>query len=737
MFKKYPHLFLCSLAGIFAVFPLVAVADTGVIEGTIQTILFTIVVAFFGTLVRIASYLLDFGINTFVIGFGDAFLWSGVGVAVNNVWVIIRDFVNLGFIFGFVYIGFKMILSSSDSNTRRWLVNIILAALLVNFSLFATKFVIDMSNQLAAQIATNAFVSGQTVNAKTGLIQVNTSYEFMQRMGLNTLLGLTEPNGWGYIFGSAIMFMVAAFVFAAGGILLIVRFAVLNLFMVLSPLMFLGWVLPPLGDTMKKYWSGFFGRAFFAPVYLLFLYFSLQIISGLQRSIGNDGQAFGNSNWSAFQRVDPTRGALSGDLGTIPFFILICIFLAASLWAANKIGADLGGQAIGIGRSLATRVRKTAVNNSAGFAARGVNRLSAKALGGYENLDARLSTSRTGRYVRGAATLATLGALSDKNVKGALGAGQKVRIDGSETADEVDKMKQDRQKLQNKTNDQLDRSRDFAVNHEIVNDVNGVHSAQAKEDARNKLAQVIKNMSDDELKDLGLDTLNGENVARHLSDAQIKMLKESGLYSNTDIKTLKTSRDEATFSQTDRVLKDVNASAGDLDTAFESLAKTIKGLSEERLQNMSFDRLKETRFAANLSESQMESLQKSGNFTPQQMQEIRSARESGISATVGGTATQSYTNNNQNLADKQKERLFSRSSDDIGKLPVAAFSDPGAFKYITPAMVESRIKNGISLPDKTRIRQALADHLQQNPGSQQMWTKWRNSNSAFAAQFFS
>lgn len=300
-----------------------------------------------GMFVSAGGIVFDFAINSFVIGFADYYTNSGVGFAVDRTWVTIRDFVNLFFIFGLVYIGFKMILDSDDSNTRRWLVNLIIAALLINFSLFITKFVIDFSNQICTQIAISGFGAELTGESATGipnsLYEVDISTKVLDLMGITSYFGVKVGTyngyGWGYIFGTTIMFLVTAFVFFAGAFMLIIRFAVLNLFMVLSPFMFIGWILPPLASQTSKYWDAFLKRAFFAPVYFLFLYFSLEIMKAFATSLpdvrgGNSGNMFNQGNAGA--AIDATQS-------TLPFFILICIFLIASIVIAQKIGADAAG----------------------------------------------------------------------------------------------------------------------------------------------------------------------------------------------------------------------------------------------------------------------------------------------------------------------------------------------------------------------------------------------------------
>ena len=387
------------------------------IGDAILEVLYIFVVSVFGMFVWFGAVLLNFGINQFVIGFGDVYNNSGIGVAVNNTWVIIRDFVNLGFIFGLVYIGLRMILDSNNANTRRWLANLIIAALLVNFSLFATKFVIDVSNKLATEIACAGLSYPQGKNTKpadkTGCglnggsdYRIDVGGALMARMGLTTIF--SEPDdalpsdlSFGYIFGTAILFLVAAFVFASGGILLFIRFAVLNLYLVFSAAMFLSWVIPGIQDTMNSYWKGFLKRAFFAPIYLLMLYFSFKIIDGLQISIrgtgdGDTGTSFASPNWSkTLATASEANDPAGATLGTLPFFVLICIFMIASLVVAQKLGADGAGKAVSIGKNLGNKLTRSTANATKRVAGGATFGLAARGLQGTVGLGAnQLSNNR-------------------------------------------------------------------------------------------------------------------------------------------------------------------------------------------------------------------------------------------------------------------------------------------------------------------------------------------------------
>ncbi|USN89147.1 MAG: hypothetical protein H6780_01875 [Candidatus Nomurabacteria bacterium] len=347
-----------------------------------QQALWSLVVGFFGRLVGLAGLALDWGVNEYVVGFGTNFLTSGIGGAVDILWVAVRDIFNITFIFGLVFIGLKMILNSDDPGTRRWLVSLIMAALLVNFSLYITKTVVDFSNIMATQIA-----KGFPKDASTGDLTV--SLGFMDTFGIQNILSTgdsampkteTDGAGYAYIFGAMILFIVTAFVFAAGAIMLFIRYAALCLYMVLSPLMFLSWVFPQMSSITSKYWHGFLGRSFFAPIYLLLVYFSIYLLNAWAKVMSVNGQ---KPNYpETFSGMG--SATLTNFGSTLPPFMLACIFMIAAVVVANKMGADGASTMIGFGKNLqgraqrslqraAIRTTKSAAANTAG---RGARRLS-------------------------------------------------------------------------------------------------------------------------------------------------------------------------------------------------------------------------------------------------------------------------------------------------------------------------------------------------------------------------
>lgn len=305
-----------------------------------ESILWTFVNGFFGLLVWIAGTLLNIAVGEFVVGFGKMFTSQGLGFAVDHLWGLVRDIFNLAFIFGLVYIGFKLILRTGESSAKSALVSIILAALLVNFSLFFAKAIVDFSNIAAAQIAHGFYdgvpgeykVSDKFMNVLglSGVWSAGSSGNFLENMATG------KGNGLGYIFGTMILFIITAFVFFAGALLLLIRFVVLNFYLILSPLMFLGWVFPNLKSHAQDYWTGFLNQAFLAPVYLLMLYFAYYILKEFQNLTAT------NKDYAViFSGNDPGQ-----NINIIPFFVITCVFLLAAVSVAKKMSQKTAVSAV-------------------------------------------------------------------------------------------------------------------------------------------------------------------------------------------------------------------------------------------------------------------------------------------------------------------------------------------------------------------------------------------------------
>lgn len=503
----------------------------------IERILWSIVNGFFGVLVWLSGMLLNTAVTDYVVGFGNKFIDTGLGFAVNNLWTTVRDIFNLTFIFGLVYIGFKMILDSSDSNARKMLVHIILAALLVNFSLFFTKFIVDFSNIAATQIA-SSFNTGGTGNYLV-------ADKFMNELGLSKIWGdninlnnLASGNGNGltYIFMTMIVFIVTAFVFFAGALLLMIRFVVLNLYMILSPVMFLGWVFPGMASYSQMWWSGFLGRAFFAPAYLLMLYFAATILT--------EFAALGNSSGLGAIFLD-ANVAKDEFVNSVPYFVMMCIFLIASIVVGQKMGADGANMAISFGKNMVGRARNSLVRGStqilvktgaaAAYLPAAGARMALNASG--NSLQKKLNALQTENSRLG--KLASTNA-ADRFLRGTTDSMKNAELGTGTTNQKEREYKQSTQARASQTQGENARKDNFdKINDTLANPISTTAELNT---AIDDLAKVIKQMSSIEKERLGFDKLNTQNIATQLTDSDIENFEKTGKFSAQQIQDIKNTR---------------------------------------------------------------------------------------------------------------------------------------------------------------------------------------------------
>ena len=100
-------------------------------------------------IVGIAGGMFNFVIEMFVFNFAT-YLGNIDGVLI--AWGVIRDIANIMLVFGFIFIGINTLLGNEKFGANKLLPQLLLAAVLLNFSLYVTQVVIDTSNAVTAGI---------------------------------------------------------------------------------------------------------------------------------------------------------------------------------------------------------------------------------------------------------------------------------------------------------------------------------------------------------------------------------------------------------------------------------------------------------------------------------------------------------------------------------------------------------------------------------------------------------
>jgi len=260
--------------------------------------------------------------------------------AIDSLWQILRDLGNIIFIFLILYAAISTILGSNEHSVRKLLPRIIVVALLVNFSLFVTQIVIDTSNVFALQIYENISVSGVGDGSS-----VNISNAIAGQLNLSTIMGDSATEWFSGDFengrvavlraiGTAVV-GILGFIFLAFAALITIRFFVLILVMIASPIAFIAFALPDVefGETWMNY---LISQSFFAPAMMLMLYLTLYL-----------GKSMKSSGAFADGDISKAISEPSGNIDILIFYALMVGMLLASLIVARRIGAVGADKAIG------------------------------------------------------------------------------------------------------------------------------------------------------------------------------------------------------------------------------------------------------------------------------------------------------------------------------------------------------------------------------------------------------
>lgn len=266
--------------------------------------------------------------------------------AIETGWKIFRDLINILFIFGLLYVSIITILKGWGESSKKMLGNIIMAAVLINFSWFFTATLIDASNILTIKIYDSMETCSATV-ANMAIEEKGLSNCFMEALNLQTAYNegsLVNTDGetlgpldvFTYYMIAGTFILIAAVVFFATGVVILTRFITLIILLITSPVMFLGMIIPNFKKMSSDWFSKLSSALISLPVMFTFIYVTYKMLleTNILSTIGI------NPNGS-FQAVISTG---VNHFGVIINFIVIIGFLIASIIVSQKAGA-IGGSA--------------------------------------------------------------------------------------------------------------------------------------------------------------------------------------------------------------------------------------------------------------------------------------------------------------------------------------------------------------------------------------------------------
>jgi hypothetical protein len=623
-----------------------------------------ITVSVFGGLAAVAGYALDRTIEWFIVDFGEMYNQNGLGAVADSVWETVRDIFNLTFIFGLVYIGFQIILGTNDSAAKRTIPLLIIAALLVNFSLFIVKFIVDFANLAAVQIYNLFQASNDSSNPASSVVgfltdgDVSIALAFLNLMGVTSLLGY-QPNGDSpliFFFGTIIVFLVLTYVFLAGAVMISVRFVALIFYIIFSPIMFLGWVFPGLDSYTKQFWKGLINQAFFAPAFLFMLYISFRLIQGYNFAgrTGTEVHTLGET--VAGQSVTASLAAI------VPFFILTVIFLLASVIVARKMASS--------GSEMVMKANNWGIGKAKAFATGAAGGFGASAYLGYKGIDkAANSNSR----LLGARALAQ-GVSKYTGARDALEKSYKGSYIGSSA---TARDKRSTEMAVRKSQSNLSRT----LSSEPKDAAGQIKFEQAVTDA--STSQIIK-----ELEKYTPESKEYERIVRALSPSQVSKIYEAKDDEFSPTQKAKFGSVRAEMVKQKLTSAPIGSASGTTGPKLELAIE--RDASADDLKHLGLDTLRKN--AAYITASKMDDLKT--KLSPTEWAILNNERKEKLKA----------------IFDDKPESVFKtvdgkrKKDKDIAKLPGAILSDPDAAQYLNSNVLNAILNDdALNASDREKI----------------------------------
>ncbi len=294
------------------------------------------------SLVALSGNLFDLSVEYSILKIST---YTGILESINTVWATVRDIFNITFIFVLLWLSIKTIIGIAGINTKKMLASVVIAALLINFSLFITRVIIDAGNYVAVAVYNQVLNDVPSINGKKHI-----SSSIMDGLKLSTLYKTTDKTTESPTDSNSVIFMVikiilafiVAWVFFMASFLFVGRIVTFFILMSLAPIGFVGDIIPYLKPHAKKWWDTLFDQSLVAPVFLIFMLILVKI-----------------SSTGSFLIDGATSTAI--PVGTYFNFAVIVALMITAVKVTKKLSGEVGGTltsfgvgVVGAGIGLAT-----------------------------------------------------------------------------------------------------------------------------------------------------------------------------------------------------------------------------------------------------------------------------------------------------------------------------------------------------------------------------------------------
>jgi len=309
-------------------------------------------------------------------------------------WVILRDTFDVFFIFILLYISIQTIIKGAAANAKKMLASVVMAALLINFSFMITSVAIDAGNIFTLAI----YNKGATVTKNNGTV----TSQIMDSLDIQSLEDITEKKAGStkpalskaslgltvLLIFKIILISFVLWAFSKILALLVARTVVLFLLLALSPIGFVGNVIPKMGEYSKKWGDALINQTLVGPVFAFLLTVVLALIGSFEFS--NIADVLGT-------KVGGGETNTEALVGLVFNLAIVIGFLIATVNITKKLSGEIGAFATGLGAKMLGGVAGLAIGGVGGFALRNTLGRGAAALANSEKFKGAAANSAVGR----------------------------------------------------------------------------------------------------------------------------------------------------------------------------------------------------------------------------------------------------------------------------------------------------------------------------------------------------
>lgn len=267
-------------------------------------------------------------------------------------WKSTRDLANMFFIFILLFVAIATILQLSSYGAKSLLAKLVVVALLINFSLFISRVIIDSGNITAMFFYDAIAMKGVSVPG------VHISGIELKSLSAGLVNGVNPQNfaspglfeKWAkdgqhlgemfvaFLLGTGVN-LVMAWALITIAFLFVARVAILWFLMAVAPLAFVAMILPQTNKLAQKWWGELFSKTFCITVFMFFLWLILVLI---------------NSK-SLEKFIENARGGSFFEIIVLMMlnFSVIIVLIVMAKKITEKMCGEIEGVSLSIGSKLA------------------------------------------------------------------------------------------------------------------------------------------------------------------------------------------------------------------------------------------------------------------------------------------------------------------------------------------------------------------------------------------------